>query len=210
MLKNNKREKNPILQDDILRYKKNKLAANLALLAIVFNCLYFMILYSVHATKIYTFVVGGSVILNLLVLLIGFFASEGIKGYNKKFTIVLFVLAAVQIARIFVYPTIGMAKGWLKGNFYLGIKMTEALNGVVMIVFLVASAACFILSGIYGYIMAQRLEKFTKKIESGELSVEETLKELDKAEKSSEEVVVKEQVDTEVVETVDSEEVDNG
>jgi len=171
--------KNQVLQDDILRYKKNKLASTFALCALVFNCLYFMLFYAISNTKVYTPLIGLSVIVNLLVLLAGFYSSEGIKNYNKKFSIVLLVLAAVQIIRIFIYPTIGMAQGYLVGNYYFFfIKMTNASNGTVMIVYLVASAAFFIASAVYGYIVAHRLEAFNKKLESGEVSVEEELNKL--------------------------------
>ena len=69
-------EKNPVLQDDILRYKKNKFASGFALLALVFNCLYFALLYSILSTDLYKLQLGFSVIINLLVLLIGFYASR--------------------------------------------------------------------------------------------------------------------------------------
>ncbi|MGN0817428.1 MAG: hypothetical protein ACI4L9_00525 [Candidatus Coproplasma sp.] len=171
-----------IVQDDILRYKKNKFASSFALLGLVFNCLYFMLFYSVSTTPLYKILLGGSVILNLLVLLGGFYASEGIKGYNKKFSYVLFVLAAIQIARIFIYPTIGMANDWLTGNYYFAIPMNSISNGVIFIVYLAASAACFIVSGVQGFIVANRLEVFQAKIDNGEVSVEAALKELDEEE----------------------------
>ena len=72
MKKQTKREINPVIQDDILRYKKNKFAANFALLALVFNCLYFMLFYSINITGLYTILLGLSVIANLFILLIGF------------------------------------------------------------------------------------------------------------------------------------------
>lgn len=172
-------EPNPILQDDILRYKKNKFAANFALLALVFNCLYFMLFYSVHNESFYTILLGFSVILNLLVLLLGFFCSEGIKGFNGKFAYVLFALAAVQIARIFVFPLMGMSNDWLTGNFYFGIPMNSPLQGILLIVYLCASSACFIVSGVQGLIAAKRLQNFQKRLDNGEISVEATLKELD-------------------------------
>ena len=37
---------NQVIKHDILRYKKNKLAQSLAILGLVFNCLYFMLLYA--------------------------------------------------------------------------------------------------------------------------------------------------------------------
>lgn len=201
-MKKNHVEKNAVLQDDILRYKKNKFAANFALLALVFNILYFTLLYTIHTTEIYKLLVGVSVIVNLLVLLGGFYASEGIKGYNKKFCILLLVLAAVQIIRIFIYPLMGMRDGWLKGNAYFGAIMTVAGNGVVMIIYLAASAACFITSAVFGFINASRLEAHLKKVDSGDVSVEETLKLLDAQDLTNE----SEELSAPVV----SKEVDNG
>ncbi|MCM1438333.1 MAG: hypothetical protein NC131_03865 [Roseburia sp.] len=173
-------DKNPILQDDIRRYKKNKFAAGFALLALVFNCLYFALLYSILSTDLYKLQLGISVIVNLLVLLIGFYASEGIKGYNKKFSIVLAVLAAVQIIRVIYYPAIGAAKNWLAdGNLYFFVRMNNSANATMMIIYLVASAACFIVAAVHGFLVARRLEVFQKKLDNGEVSVEETLKEID-------------------------------
>lgn len=186
-------EKNSVLQDDILRYKKNRFASSFALLALVFNCLYFTILYAICATDLYRVALGFSVIVNLLVLLAGFYASEGIKGYNKKFSIVLIVLAVVQIIRIFYYPVIGASKGWLDdGNHYFGITMNGAANTTLMIIYLVGSAACFIVSAVQGFIVARRLEVFQKKLENGEISVEATLAEIEAKEAEAREIALKE------------------
>lgn len=179
MKKQQEVEKNAVLQDDILRYKKNKFASRFALLGLAFNCLYFMLFYSVNQSDIYTPLVGFSVIVNLLVMLIAFYASEGIKGYDKRFSIVLIVLAVVQIVRIFIYPLQGMTNDYLKGNFYFALKMNSVSNGLFFIIYLVASAACFIVAAVNGYLIATRLEKFQKQLDSGEVSVEATLKELD-------------------------------
>lgn len=186
MEKKAKTPKNPILQDDILRYKKNKFAAAFALLALVFNCLYFALLYSILSTPLYKVQIGVSVIINLLVLLIGFYSSEGIKGYNKKFSIVLLVLAVVQVIRIIYYPSIGASKNWLvgdkKNNLYFFVEMSNSANASIMIIWLAASAACFVVSAVQGFIVAKRLENFQKKLDSGEVSVEDTLKEVEAAE----------------------------
>lgn len=181
-MKFGKKDSNPVLQDDILRYKKNKFASGFALLALVFNCLYFMLFYSVNNSSLYVLLLGLSVIVNLFVLLFGFFCSEGIKGYNDKFAYILFVLAAVQIVRIFIFPLRGLKNDWLWGNFYFGVEMKSPLQGTILIIFLVASAACFTVAGVQGLIMALRLKKFQKKIDNGEISVEETLKQVDEAE----------------------------
>lgn len=207
---------NPVIRDDIRRYKKNKFAGNFALLALVFNCFYFMLLYAIHESQMKTVLIGVSVITNLVVLLSGFYASEGVKGYNKKFSIVLFVLAAVQIARIFIYPTMGMAGNWLHSEHIFGfttsdIKTSVALNGTLMIIFLAASAACFIVAGVFGLIFAQRLEVFSKKVADGEISIEETLAQLNLEDAKAAEVKEEAQKDlTEAGLPVSGEEVDNG
>lgn len=176
-------DNNSIIRDDILRYKKNKFASSFALLALVFNCLYFSVIYAISAVQsMFDVWMGISVIVNLLVLLMGFYASEGVKGYNKNFAYVLFALAVLQLVRIIYYPSIGMAKEWLVGNFFFGITMTNASNGVLMIVFLVASAACFIVSAVHGFIVARKLESFQKKLDNGEVSIENALAEVEAAE----------------------------
>lgn len=170
-----------IVADDILRYKKNKLPANLALLGLVFNCLYFMLLYAikVSASKFAELEMGISVILTLLTLLLAFLASEGIKGYNKKYCIVLLVLAAFQIFRIFGYPLYGLKNNMLTVN-YLWLNPTDSTaEFVIMLVYLCASAACFIASAVVGYIRTVRLENFEANLAKGTINVEATLKELD-------------------------------
>jgi len=187
-------ENQKIITNDISRYKKNKLAANLALLGLVFNCLYFMLLYgikSVH-TEFDSLRIGFSVILTLVFLLATFLASEGVKGYNKKFSIVLLVLAVWQIFRIFGYPLYGLKNELLTVNyFWLDLKYDpetgEALNTafvntsefIILVVYLCASAACLIASAIIGWTRAVQLEKFQKQLDAGEISVEKTLKAMD-------------------------------
>lgn len=185
-------DKNLIIQDDILRYKKNKFASSFAILALVLNCLYFTLLYAVCETALYKVPLGFSVIVNLLVLLAGFYASEGIKGYNKKFSIVLIVLAVMQVLRIIYYPIIGGAKGWLAdNNHYFGISMNNTANSILMVIYLAGSAACFIVSAVQGYIVARRLEVFQKKLDAGEVSVEETIAEIEKEEAEAIELALK-------------------
>ena len=97
-------EKNMAVSNDILRYKKNKLASLFAIGGLVFNCLYFMLFYSINNSSLYKLLIGFSVVLTLAVLLVAFYSSESVKNYKKIFVAVLAVLAAVQIARIFIYP----------------------------------------------------------------------------------------------------------
>lgn len=199
-----------IIHHDLKRYKSNKLASSLALLAIVFNCLYFCLLYSFRDRYFATWRLGVSVILTLIVLLVTFLSSEGIKSYNKLFIIPLLVLAAVQIIRMFglpleaiKYDTANGVAAELTGGAlnmrYFGIDLSPAASYTLLVIWLAASAACLIASGIIGYINSVKLESFNKKIESGEIVIEKTLAEMDEedakaAETNAETVVSAEEV----------------
>lgn len=190
-------ENEKIIDHDILRYKKNKLAANLVLLALVFYCLYFMLLFGIKtstvsaedgsttATKFASLQMGFTVILTLATLLVSFLASEGIKGYNKKYSIVLIVLAVLQVVRIFGYPLYGLQNNLLTVNYFGLNPTTSTVEFILLLVYLLASAACYIAAAVIGYVRAVNLEKFEKKISEGEVDVEKALDELDKQDASN-------------------------
>ena len=172
-----RKERNPIIENDIMRYKKNKLSGNLALLSLVFECLYFMVMYGqiagdIKATfyeggNVYTYLTGLSVIINLVLLLVIFLSSEELKGYNMKFCYVVLGIAAFQIIRIFGYPmttysnVLSNGRDWVFGEGTL----------IELIIFLVASAACLIGAGITGIINITRLNKFKAELEKGQVDL---------------------------------------
>ena len=174
---------NKIIKNDINRYKKNKFPGTLALLSIVFQCLYFMFMYKQVAgdikqlyqdgTPVYTYLLGISVILNLVMLLAIFLTSEEIQGYSKKFSIVAIVLGGVQIIRIFGYPLFSSTH-LLQ---YMGHSLISAGTCTLLIVFLVASAACLVAAGVLGIITSSNLSKFRKDLEDGKVDLEGALKE---------------------------------
>ena len=176
---------NPVIQDDIQRYKKNKFAANLALLGIVFCCAYFVVLYAQvkNNSYYYKWPIALDVIYNLLFLLFVFLFSEQVKNYNSKMFWVQMAFGVMQVVRIFWLPLAGVAETaypTLAGVAYTG-KVLGAGSFISMVVFLAASGACVIASGVIGLIRSKSLENFNKKLESGEVSVEAVLKELDEA-----------------------------
>lgn len=195
-----KTENQKIVADDILRYKKNKFAQTLALIGLVFNVLYFLLLYAMpkllNATTdaegnplfmSKSILIGVSVLLTLIVLLAVFLSSEGVKGYNKTYSIVLLVVAVWQIIRIFGYPLYGLqndlfvAKDSLHSIGYFGYYPTSSTPlFVILLIYLIASATCFVASAVWGYIVAKRLEIFQKKLDNNEISLETVLKEMDK------------------------------
>ena len=98
---------------DRMRYTKDKRSSQMVLLAIVFNVLYFVSIYQQDHPVVkpistdypyYSWLIGASVILNLLFLLIGFLCSEGVKGRRKGYTGMLIFLGVLQFARIFYLP----------------------------------------------------------------------------------------------------------
>ena len=179
-----------VVRDDIMRYKKNKLAGTLALIGLAFNCLYFMILYALPNSSFFNFEIGVSVLLTLVLLLAVFLSSEAVKGYNKTYSIVLFVIAAFQILRIFGYPLDGLQNNTLIsstdiynnsvkfGYFGAYFESSEPVFAI-MVVYLVLSAVCLIASGVWGWIVAERLTKYQKAVDSGEIVLEDALKQLD-------------------------------
>lgn len=170
-----------IIQSDIMRYKKNKLAQILAILGLVFNCLYFALLYSYIAESFKTIVIGVSVILTLVTLLVIFMSSENVKNYRKAYSIVLLVIAAFQILRIFGYPLEGLRNQTLTSG-YFGFYPTAEQSWVeftILTVYLCASAGCLIASAVLGLIKSVQYEKYLKKVESGEIVIEETLAKMD-------------------------------
>ncbi|MGN0823903.1 MAG: hypothetical protein ACI4MB_02400 [Candidatus Coproplasma sp.] len=170
-----KKVKNATIESDTLLYRKNKLPATLALLGLVFNCLYFCLLYGIKdrtgETRWSQIDIGVSVILTLVLLLVTFLASEGIKGYNKKFCIPLLVIAVFQIARIFYFPLYGLQNNILTIPYFWIYPTTSTFEFIMMVIWLVASAACLAASAILGYVQIKRLENHLKAVESGEIDM---------------------------------------
>ncbi len=94
-----------IIKLDRLRYTKNTTSSRLALLAIVFNVLYFVSIYqSDVGTYYYTMQIGASVLYNLIFMLMAFLSSEGVKNYKRPYSWLLLALGVGQIVRVFILP----------------------------------------------------------------------------------------------------------
>ncbi len=90
---------------DRMRYTKNTTSSRLALLAIVFDVLFFVSIYkSDVGSYYYTIVIGASIVFNLVFMLATFLCSEGVKSYQPVYSWVMVVLGAGQILRIFILP----------------------------------------------------------------------------------------------------------
>lgn len=167
---------NNVIQDDILRYKRNSRAGNFALLGLVFNCLYFMLLYSMQNAIFYKPIIGASVILTLASLLLTFWSSESVKSYDKRFCYVLFVLAAIQVVRIFILPLQILGATDLVA-YYFGAQLNNVSAFVILSLYLVLSAASLVAGGVFGYLGCVKRERHLKAIADGSLNIDAVLAE---------------------------------
>ncbi len=145
------------LKLDRMRYVKNTSSSRLCYLAILLNVLYFVSIYkSDVGSWYYQILVGGSIVYNLLFMLITFLSSEGVKNYQKNYSWPLFILGALQIARIFILPM----------QAHSAVVKVGSAETVVMqdpqfircIIYLAGSAACLILAGWINLRKATALE----------------------------------------------------
>lgn len=157
---------NRLIKTDRMRYTKNTVSSRLALLAIVFNVLYFVNVYQSDVGEYYyTILIGASVICNLIFMLTAFLSSEGVKNYKKGYSFMLFALSALQIGRIFILPrqmhetvwkTVKQTIDGVKTN--VDLMVMEDGQFIYLIIMLVLSALCCFVSAVINLIKSHRLE----------------------------------------------------
>ncbi len=134
---------------DRMRYTKDKLSANLVLLAIVLNVLYFVSIYeSDIGSYYYNWTIGASVVYNLIFLLMAFLASEGVKSRQSGYMPTLLALGVMQFVRIFYLPAkasvafieVAGEKVDVMGNSqYLYVVVCLAISGICCIAAAISS-----------------------------------------------------------------------
>ena len=122
---------------DRMRFTKNTASSRLALLAIVFDVLYFISQYkSDVGNYYYTALTGASIIYNLVFMLTVFLRSEGVKNYKPAYSWAMIVLGVIQIARIFILPM----------RAHNAVINSQKVMGdaqfVRMVIYMIVSAAC--------------------------------------------------------------------
>lgn len=150
-----------LIQRDRMRFIKNSLSANLAILAIVFNVFYFVSIYRSNVgTFYYNYLIGISVVYNLIFMLATFLSSEGVKNYKKNYSYLLVALGIVQIIRIFILPT--RAHGAVVSVGGVDTTVMSDKQYTTLLIFLIVSAACLIGSAVTNYIKCTILEAHMK------------------------------------------------
>ncbi len=152
-------KRNDPVSTDRMRYIKNKFSSNLCYLALLFDVFFFVLLYRQdRSTYYYNILIGASIIYNLVFLLAGFLASEGVKTYNEKFSYVLIVLGVIQFIRIFIFPmrahsaTIQVA----------GVDEIVMSTSVFLrcVIYLAISGVCCIVSAVVGFQRSRTLKAY--------------------------------------------------
>ena len=147
---------NELLKKDRMRFVKNKTSTNLAYLSIIFNVLYFISIYSSDVGNYYyTILIGVSVVYNLLFLLVAFLASEGLKNYKLSYAIIITVIGAMQLVRIFGFPIDGIHETTSDGTQVM--KISQFIYTVAT---LSISAASAIASGVIGILRNRTLNQY--------------------------------------------------
>lgn len=154
------------IQKDRMRYTKDKLSANLVLAAIVLDALYFVSIYKTDVgTYYYTWVIGASIIYNLLFMLSAFLASEGVKSRKHGYTPLLIGIGIMQIVRIFYLP----AKAHAATVVIQEVEYAVMTDGQYLftVVCLAVSGICCIAGAITSFINNKTLASYIRSLENG-------------------------------------------
>lgn len=149
------------IRRDRMRFIKNSLSANLALLGILFDVFFFVSIYkSDVGTYYYNILIGASIVYNLIFMLAAFLSSEGVKNYKKGYSYLLVVLGVIQFVRIFILP-VPAHSAVISVNGTDTLVMQNGQFGRV-VVYLVVSGVSLIASAVVNYIRCNELESHLK------------------------------------------------
>ena len=153
------------IQRDRMRFIKNSLSSNLAILGILFNVFYFVSLYkSDVGTYYYNYLIGISIVYNLVFMLAVFLSSEGVKNYKRNYSYLLAVIGVVQIVRIFIIPA--QAHGTTTIVNGESVVVMQDAQFIRILVYLIVSAACLIGSAVVNFIRCNELEAHLKTLDA--------------------------------------------
>lgn len=153
-----------IIKLDRMRYTKDTLSANLILLAIVFDALYFVRLYQHDvSTYYYNWQIGASVIYNLIFMLIAFLCSESVKSRKTNMTGLLIFIGVMQFVRLTQIP----AKLRVDTVTIGGVETPVMSEGTLtfLIVMLIASGILLLVAAAISLINTGKLNKYLKTLE---------------------------------------------
>jgi len=151
------------IQRDRMRFIKNSLSSSLALAGILFNVFYFVNIYkSDVGTYYYNYIIGISIVYNLVFMLAVFLSSEGVKNYKKSYSYLLAAIGIGQIVRIFILPMRAHAAETVINGESVVVMQNGQFTRVV--VYLAVSAVCLIASAVVNFIRCSELEAHLKSL----------------------------------------------
>ncbi len=153
------------IQRDRMRFIKNSLSSNLAILGILFDVFYFVSIYKSDVdTYYYNILIGASIVYNLVFMLAVFLSSEGVKNYKKNYSYLLAAIGVLQIVRIFIIPMRAHAATTMVN----GETVVVMQNGqfIRVLIYLIASAACLVAAAVVNFIRCSELEAHLKSLET--------------------------------------------
>ena len=149
---------------DRMRYAKNTFSSRLTYLAILFNVLYFVSIYeSDVGSWYYQILIGGSIVYNLVFMLVTFLASEGVKNYKMGYSVLLLVAGALQVGRIFYLPLQAYKATVTISKVTYPVMEIPQLTWVIIC--LVASALCCFVAGAVGVYRSRTLAAYNASLE---------------------------------------------
>lgn len=134
-----------------MRYQTDKRSSMLCIVAIVFNVIYFLSLYSNNSLNP-DFLMGLDVLYNILFMLFAFLTSEKVKAYTKSWSYLAAIGGALQFCRIALMPAHYLKLGTLTQNKWLILVGALSLSGI-----------CLILAAVSCYTNSSVLEKYLEK-----------------------------------------------
>lgn len=153
------------IQRDRMRFIKNSLSSNLAILGILANVFYFVSIYkSDVGTYYYSYIIGISIVYNLIFMLAVFLSSEGVKNYRRNYSYLLAAIGVIQIVRIFIIP-VDAHRTTVDLNGQSVLVMQNAQFTRVLI-YLIISAVCLVSSAVVNFIRCNELEAHLKTLET--------------------------------------------
>lgn len=157
------------IKKDRLRYTKNSLSSTLTYFAILANVFYFVSIYkSDVGSYYYKWLIGVSIVYNLLFLMTAFLCSEGVKNYHLGYSFGLIVIGALQFGRIFIIPKQASTAIIKQFDKVLNENIETLVMGkgqfTFVLICLIASGTLCLVAGITGIIKTKTLNSYLKEI----------------------------------------------
>lgn len=153
------------IRRDRMRFIKNSLSSTLAILGILFDVFYFVSIYRSDVdTYYYNYIIGISIVYNLVFMLAAFLSSEGVKNYKRGYSWLLIALGAIQLVRIFIIPMRAHTAETIVGGETVLVMQDGQFLWVTAC--LIISAVCLLASAAVNLVKCRELAEHLKSLEA--------------------------------------------